>query len=323
MLEIDKLTLKNLIEEKKPKRLLVSCPSGILVKCLDLVSSLASKYRFEVIFSGEPCYGICDLTENDVSPLNVDLSIHIGHTSSSNKIGHFTYLIEAYDDIDVVPVIEKAVTLGLLNYKTLGLCTIGPHLLKLKEAMSYLESRNFEVSIGEESPPLKSGQIYGCIFSTCAKILAEVDAFVFIGSSRFHAVGLYNYLEKPVIMLDPYTMEVIPIEKEALIVKKRLIFNFYKSVEAKNLGIIIGLKEGQFKMEEAFYLYRELVKIGKTVFIITMREITNEKLNEFQNIDSFIETACPRIGDDFFDKPVISLEYGYKLLEYLRKSSKT
>jgi len=323
MLEIDKLALTNLIEEKKPKRVLVSCPSGILVKCLDLISLLASKYGFEVIFSGEPCYGICDLTENDVSILDVDLSIHIGHTSSSSKIGHFTYLIEAYDDIDVVPVIEKAVASGLLNYKKLGLCTIGPHLLKLKEAKLYLESRNFEVSIGEESPPLRGGQIYGCVFFPCVKILPRVDAFIFIGSSRFHAIGLYNYLEKPVIMLDPYTMEVVAIEKEALVIKKRLILNFYKSVEAKNIGIIIGLKEGQFKMEEAFNLYRELGKIGKNVFMITMREITNDKLNEFQNIDSFIETACPRIGDDFFDKPVISLEYGHKLLEYLRKSSKT
>ena len=322
MLEIDKLALTNLIEEKKPKRVLVSCPSGILVKCVDLVSSLAPKYGFEVIFSGEPCYGICDLTENDISILNVDLSIHIGHTSSSNKIGHFTYLIEAHDDINIVPIIEKAVTSGLLNYKKLGLCTIGPHLLKLKDAKIYLESRNFAVSIGEESPPLKSGQIYGCIFSTCAKILPVVDAFIFIGSSRFHAIGLYNYLGKPVIMLDPYTMEVTSIEKEALVVKKRLIFNFYKVVEAKNIGIIIGLKEGQFKREEAFDLYKKLGKIGKNVFMITMREITNDKLNEFQNIDAFIETACPRIGDDFFDKPVISLEYGHKLLEYFRKSSK-
>lgn len=323
MLEIDKLALTKLIEEKKPKRVLVSCPSGVIVKCIDFVSSLASKYDFEVIFSGEPCYGICDLTENDISILGVDLSIHIGHTSSSSKIGRSTYLIEAQDDIDVVPVIEKAITSGLLNYQNVGLCTIGPHLSKLNDAKLYLESKNFNVSIGEESPPLKSGQIYGCVFTTCSKILSKVDAFVFIGSSRFHAIGLYNCLQKPVIMLDPYMMEVVPIEKEALVVKKRLIFNFYKAVEAKNIGIIIGLKEGQLKKREALLLNRELSKIGKNVFMIVMREITNDKLNEFQNVEAFIETACPRIGDDHFDKPVISLEYGHKLIEYFRTSSKT
>jgi 2-(3-amino-3-carboxypropyl)histidine synthase len=323
MLKIDKAALTKLIEEKKPKRVMISCPSGIIAKSVDLVSLLALKYKFEAIFSGEPCYGICDLNENDVASLGVDLLIQIGHTSSANKIGRFTYLIEAHDDVDVVPVIKKAVALGLLNYKKLGLCTIGPHLSKLNDAKLYLEIMNFEVFVGEESPPLKSGQIYGCNFSTCSKIFTKVDAFVFVGSSRFHAIGLYNCFEKPVIMLDPYMMEVVPIEKEALAVRKRLIFNFYKAVEAKNIGIIVGLKEGQMKEKEAFYLQRELSKVGKKVFMITMREISDDKLIEFKDVDAFIETACPRIGDDPFSKPMISLDYGYKLLEYFRKSSKT
>jgi len=316
------MVLVRLIEEKRPKRVLVSCPSGILVKCVDFISSLAKEYGFDPIFSGEPCYGICDLTENDTTMLGVDLSIHIGHSSSSNKIGQFTYLIEAYDDIDVIPVLEKAANSNLVDYKRVGLCSIGPHLHKLEEAKSFLESKNFEVFIGDEILPLKRGQIFGCNFSTCTQIQSKVDAFAFIGSSRFHAVGLYNSLEKPVFMLDPYTKEVISIEKEALAARKRLIFNFYKAIEAKNIGIIIGLKEGQYRSEEAFYLYRELNGIGRNTFMITMREITNDKLNEFRNVNVFIETACPRIGEDFFDKPLLSLEYGYKLLETFKTNFK-
>jgi 2-(3-amino-3-carboxypropyl)histidine synthase len=319
MLELDKATLARLIEEKKPERVLVNCPPGILVKCIEIVSSMAEEYGFEVIFSGEPCYGICDLAENEAFTLDVDLSIHIGHSASSGIIGRSTYLIEAYDDVDVIPVLKNALERGLIEYKRLGLCSIGPHLHKLEEAKSFLESKYFEVFVGDEVPPLKNGQIFGCNFSTCTKIASRVDAFIFVGSSRFHAIGLYNSLEKPVIMLDPYTREVVSVEKEALAIKKRLIFNFYKATEAQKIGIIVGLKEGQYRIEEAFHLYKELKKVGRKAIMIAMREITNDKLNEFRDIEAFIETACPRIGEDFFDKPVISLEYGHKLLEYLKR----
>jgi 2-(3-amino-3-carboxypropyl)histidine synthase len=321
MLQIDKSTLVKLIEEKKPRLLLVSCPSGLLLRCMDLLRSMSEMYKFEVIFSGESCYGICDSNEDEASRLKVDLSVHIGHNSYFSKIGHLTYLIDAFDDIDIIPVLEHAVSAELIHYNKIGLCTIGPHLHKIEDAKSFLESKNHTVFVGEATPPLKRGQIFGCNFSTCAQISPEVEAFVFIGSSRFHAIGLYKFVEKPVFMLDPYTIEVISIEKDALKIRKRSIFSFYKAVEAKNIGIIIGLKEGQSRKEEALHLHKELSQLEKNVSLIAMKEITNYKINEFRNIEVFIETACPRISEDFYDKPILSLEQGYKLLEYLKNKS--
>ncbi|MEM3403580.1 MAG: diphthamide biosynthesis enzyme Dph2 [Nitrososphaeria archaeon] len=318
MLDIDKDSLVKLLKEKKPKLVLVSCPSGILVKCMAFMTSIAKEYGFKVVFLGEPCYGTCDLGEYNAHLLGADLSIHIGHSASMKKVGELTYLIEAFDDVNLIPVLEKAL-LKLKDYKRLGLCTIGPHIHKLDSAKNFLISNGFEVFIGDENPPLKRGQIFGCNFATCTNISSKVDAFIFIGSSRFHASGLYNCIEKPVYMLDPYTLEVLSIEKEALRIRKHQLLNFYRALDAKDLGIIIGTKEGQFKKDDAFHLYNELSQIGKNVFLIAMGEITNDKLNEFQNIEAFIETACPRISDDHFDKPLLSLDYGYKLLEQFKK----
>ncbi|MCS7184661.1 MAG: 2-(3-amino-3-carboxypropyl)histidine synthase subunit, partial [bacterium] len=249
--------------------------------------------------------------------LQADLLLHIGHNSLLKKAGKMTYFIEAYDNISFIPVIEKALPL-IKMYKKIGLCTIGPHLKKLDEIKDYLQKLGFFVYIGDSVPPLQRGQVFGCNYSTCEKIASDVEVFLFMGSSRFHAIGLYNFLEKPVLMLDPYTLEVIPIEQDAIKIKRRLIFNFYKAVDAKNLGIIIGLKEGQFNMAAALKLYEELKLLGKKVYLIAMKNISNDKLNTFFNIDVFIETACPRISEDCFDKPVLSLQYGFKLVEYLK-----
>jgi len=317
LIEIDTDSLIKLIEERKPKLVLVTCPTGIRLECIKIINDLSKSYNFDPIFLGEPCYGICDLAENEASLLQVDLILHIGHNSTLKRAGKMTYFIEAYDNISLVPVIEKAFP-SLKAYKNIGLCTIGPHLKRLDEAKDCLQKFGFTVYIGDSIPPLKRGQIFGCNYSTCQKIAQHVDVFLFIGSSRFHAIGLYNLLEKPVLMLDPYTLEIISIEHDALKVKKRIIFNFYKAVDAKNIGIIIGLKEGQYDIDSALRLYKELKALGKNAYLIAIKDISREKLNEFQNIEVFIETACPRISEDFFDKPVLSSQYGYKLIEYLK-----
>ncbi|MGB9724825.1 MAG: diphthamide biosynthesis enzyme Dph2 [Nitrososphaeria archaeon] len=317
MIEIDELSLVKLIEEIKPKLVLVTCPSGIRLDCIKIISNFSKKYSFNAIFFGESCYGICDLAESEASFLQVDLILHIGHNSTLRRAGKMTYFIDAYDTISLTPVVEKA--LSLINaYKNIGLCTIGPHLKRLDEVQNYLQKLGFSVYIGDSIPPLRRGQIFGCNYSTCKVIEQFVDVFLFIGSSRFHAIGLYNLIGKPVILLDPYTEEVYPIEKDALKVQKHLLFNFYKAIDAKNIGVIIGLKEGQYNISAALELYKELNNLGKNAYLIAMKEISNEKLNEFQNIDAFIETACPRVSEDFFDKPILSLQYGYKLIEYLK-----
>ncbi|MEM3573485.1 MAG: diphthamide biosynthesis enzyme Dph2 [Nitrososphaeria archaeon] len=317
MIEIDMDSLIKLVEEKRPKLVLVTCPPGIRLKCIEIINVLSNIYNFDAIFLGEPCYGICDLAESEASFMQADLLLHIGHNSALKKAGKMTYFIEAYDDISLIPVIEKALPL-IRMYKKIGLCTIGPHLKKLDEARDFLQTLGFFVYIGDSVPPLKKGQVFGCNYSTCEAIMPYVEVFLFMGSSRFHAIGLYNVLEKPVFMLDPYTLEVVPIEQDALKIKKRLTFNFYKAVDAKSIGIIIGLKEGQFNMTAALKLYKELRSLGRKVYLIAMKDISNDKLNAFPDIDMFIETACPRIGEDFFDKPVISLQYGLKLVEYLK-----
>jgi len=317
MIEIDELSLIKLVEEIKPKLVLVVCPSGIRLECIKIISNFSKKYGFNAIFLGESCYGICDLAESEASFLQVDLVLHVGHNSTLRRAGKMTYFIEAYDNTSLIPVVEKALPL-IKEFKNIGLCTIGPHLKRLDEVQNYLQKQGFSVYVGDPIPPLRKGQIFGCNYSTCKTIEQFVDVFLFIGSSRFHAIGLYNLLGKPVLVLDPHTKEIFSIEKDALKVQKHLLFNFYKAIDAKNIGVIIGLKEGQYNISAALELYRELNSLGKNVYLIAMKEISNEKLNEFQNIDAFIETACPRISEDFFDKPVLSSQYGYKLIEYLK-----
>ena len=42
--------------------------------------------------------------------------------------------------------------------------------------------------------------------------------------------------------------------------------------------------------------------------LIALTEISDEKLQNFKEIDAFIQVACPRFGtDNYFSKPVLSV----------------
>ena len=67
---------------------------------------------------------------------------------------------------------------------------------------------------------------------------------------------------------------------------------------------------------------KELENIGRTVHLIALTEITNERLRNLKDIDAFIQVACPRISTDMkFDKPLLSTPQATALIKILRKEN--
>jgi len=64
------------------------------------------------------------------------------------------------------------------------------------------------------------------------------------------------------------------------------------------------------------------IHAGKTVHLIALTDITNERLRNLKDIDAFIQVACPRIStDNRFDKPVLSTPQAVALMKLLRKEN--
>jgi len=72
----------------------------------------------------------------------------------------------------------------------------------------------------------------------------------------------------------------------------------------------------------ALKLKKEFESAGKTVHLIALTDITNERLRNLKDIDAFIQVACPRIStDNKFDKPVLSTPQATALIKLLRKEN--
>jgi len=316
LLYIDKGRIVEILERCRPFRVLVSAPPGLLNETATFFRALQRNYNLEVIMSGESCYGICDTLMREVDRLGADLYFHIGHNVSPEKLDERTYLIDAYDTADFSRVISENLP-RLRSHAPIGLCAIGPHLHELGKVKDLLESNGFAVFIGKGHGILRDGQVMGCDYSACLSVAEKVSAFVFLGSSAFHAIGLSRACRKPAYMVDPYLNSVESMDERVRKTELRRLSVVLKSLDGNLFGIIIGLKEGQLNLKRALDIKKRLEQFGRKALLIAMSEITEDKLLQFRDVDVFIETACPRLVDDIHKKLVLNEEEAYYLLNLL------
>ena len=141
------------------------------------------------------------------------------------------------------------------------------------------------------------GQILGC---DIMKIDKEFDAFVYIGDGMFHPTALMYENEKPIYCYDPIGKQYQILDHTYLekIKKKRKgqILKFYNS---QNIGILVTNKPGQNRIRFAKKLKEKLESEGKNAYIFIGELIQFDTLEDFNFIDCWINTACPRIVEDF------------------------
>ncbi|MDA4128443.1 MAG: diphthamide biosynthesis enzyme Dph2 [Thaumarchaeota archaeon] len=298
----------SLIEEKKPRGIVLNAPGGLLKQTRGLMDKIKERYGIPSVLVGDSCFGICDTVDNEVEKLGADMALHIGHNAVVQTVGDYTYLIDAVDDVKFDGVLNTAIPL-MKEFHKIGLVTFSQHLNELESAKATLEDAGFEVKIGRKNNLLLGSQIFGCDFSTIHPLRNEVDAFCFLGQSEFHVVGLALATGKPTYMLDPYLQEVTNMEEAAEERRKRAILAVYKALDARTIGVITGLKEGQRMIGRSRWITKRLEMHGRKVLQLAMREITPERLAPYRDVDAFIQTACPRISIDgfTFDRPVLSI----------------
>ena len=305
---IDEAKVFEVIEAKRPSVVVVNAPGGLLRQTKDMMERVREKYGVTCIFTGDSCFGICDTADDEVGKLHADLALHIGHNATVEAVGDYTYLIDAVDDVEFDEVVETAVSM-LTPYKKLGLATFSQHLHQLGPVKRRLEQKGFGVRVGRQNNLMMEGQIFGCDFSTSQPLHDEVDAFVFLGESEFHAVGLALATAKPTFMLDPYTNKATDMRAAAEERQKRAVLAVYKALDARIIGVITGLKEGQKMPDRSKWISKRLEMSGRKVVQIALRDVTPERLAPHREIEAFIQTACPRISIDGFnfDRPVLSI----------------
>ena len=320
MIIVDEKRIFKEIEEKQPASVSLNGPDGILPQIQQTAINITKKFGIPAYVLADTTWGTCDLNSNAGKILGTGIQFNIGHTINTESIEKNVILIDAFDDVEFDVVAKKCTK--ILSGKTVGLLTDSQHLHQMKRVKEILTDNEVKVKIGRGGGQLNDGQVFGCEFYPATKLKENVDAYIFLGQSNFHASGIALSTNMPTYVLDPYFNEVREITEFAQKLKKKATLAIFKASEAKSFGIIVGLKEGQLSKLFALEFKKQLEKEGKKVQLFALTDITSERLNNLKGIDAFIQVACPRIStDNQFDKPVLSSPQANALLKLLRNES--
>jgi len=315
--DFEKGRVIKIIRDKAVKRVLLQLPEGMKNCGLSLSQHIREKTGAIVYVSADPCYGGCDIPTVEGQALKIDLIIHYGHSSFATKNPENIIYVEARAGIEVDNAVEKAIPL-LKDYQRVGLVSTVQHIHKIDKIKQILVQKGKKVEVGKAEDRSKyDGQILGCDHVAAKKIQNQVDAFLHIGSGAFHPIGVVIATGKPVIAADPYLNDASDMTDRGRKALKQRKAKIAKVIEAKKIGVIVGLKTGQSNFELAEDLKTKLETRGKDVALLCLREITPEALNNFIDLEAFVNTACPRIGVDdnqAFRKPIITSSEALSML---------
>jgi 2-(3-amino-3-carboxypropyl)histidine synthase len=193
--------------------------------------------------------------------------------------------IEAKSLAEVRKAVGKSIK---LLPKKVGIVTTAQHKHKLEDIKKILQD-NGKIA-------LEGGQVLGCDAANAKKIASKVDAFLYVGSGRFHPIRIQFETGKKVVMANPLTDEARVLEKtEVEKIKKQQKGALLKFMTSKNIGILVSTKPGQNKLKKAFELKKKLK--DKNCFIFVGDTLDYNEFENFPFVGCWINTACPRFAD--------------------------
>ncbi len=278
-----------LIQRSGAARVGLQAPEG-LKRATPLLARLISQMTgAEVIISGDPCFGACDVDMN--LSREVDLMLHLGHSELGEGPINVIFL-EARMRDDLLAVVQKAS--GILKTKRVGVATTIQHVHKLNQALQALKDHGIEGVLGPAGGRIKHpGQVLGCSYSTTRGL--NVEEYLFIGTGQFHPLGIALATGKRVVVADPATGNVSEIETDPML--RRRFGAISRAADARKFAVLVSKKPGQKRLE----LARRIKALGEAkgleMFLVYLDNIEPDRLLNI-GAEAAVSTACPRVALD-------------------------
>ncbi|MEM4625677.1 MAG: diphthamide synthesis protein [Candidatus Pacearchaeota archaeon] len=202
--------------------------------------------------------------------------------------------------------------------------------LDLNSFISELKNNGIYVSKVTTKKRRKEFQILGCDIYLdnflSKKEFFNSDAILYVGDGNFHPKAITFLLLsleriKPVLTFNPisnqfFVLNPKEIEKEIKFFERNIrIF-----INSKTVGIIGSTKFGQQHINSMIKLKNYLESCNKKVYLFIGNEIKEDEFCNFNFIDCWVNSACPRISTDNSSKiAIINMKEALNPADYLEK----
>ena len=311
-LELDRI--EHLIQEKQYNKLLIQMPEGMLDFPLKTIADKLTSLGVEFYLSGDPSYGACDIAIDLATRLKCDLLVHFGHTEfgfgDRIKLNKDKYLdvvlIPSYYKSNISDYFERLKNkLKLLEWETIGLLATSQHLGSLKDVQDYLTVNGFNTAI------IGKGQILGCNIGNRSNSFKDFDGVISLHAGNFHTRGLLLGMKNPVLQLDPYSGEISTFgEKERNEIIQQRYSQIHKAKNMQYWGILGSSKLGQYNPSLIKQAEKILKNNNKSKITIISENLNYSSLSNITWVESWVDTACPRLIDDqiSFSEPIVNFK---------------
>jgi len=171
-----------------------------------------------------------------------------------------------------------------------------------------LENAGFKVLVPQITP-LSKGEILGCTSPRIDKS-SNVDLVLYLGDGRFHLESaMIANPDLPAYRYDPYSRtltretyshdEMLSLRSDAISTAR----------EAKRWGLILGALGRQGNPHTLAMIENYLEKQDIPFVSLLLSEIFPGKLAMFDDVDCWVQVACPRLSIDWgyaFPKPLLT-----------------
>ncbi|XP_044735339.1 2-(3-amino-3-carboxypropyl)histidine synthase subunit 1 [Chrysoperla carnea] len=295
------------IRQTGAKRVALQMPEGLLMFSTTIADIIEDFTEAETIIMGDVTYGACCVDDYTAKALEVDLLVHYGHSCLipiDQTAGIKVLYIFVDIKIDPLHFIET-IKLNFVTAKRLCLVSTIQFVVTLQSVANELRQLGYDVKV-PQIKPLSPGEILGCT----APVVNCTDILIYLGDGRFHLeAAMIANPKLEAYRYDPYSKVFSREEYDHSSMRKVRSNAIEQAKSAKTFGLILGTlgRQGSSKVMEN--LAQRLIDLNKKYVTILLSEIFPSKLDLLEDVDAFIQIACPRLSIDWglaFKKPLLT-----------------
>lgn len=284
-------------------------PEGLLMYAC-IISDILERFAgVRTVIMGDVTYGACCVDDFSARALGADFMVHYGHSClvpiDVSEIGMLYVFVDiAIDTEHLVATMrhnfgrgDRLVVAGTIQFAG-----------AMQAAKAALREHFDSVDV-PQARPLSRGEVLGCTSPHFGD--GETDAVVFVADGRFHleSMMIQNPQVPAFYKYDPYSKRLTRETYAHAEMHELRRAAVAKARQAKKFGLILGTLGRQGNPNVLERLEEVLRARGKPYVVVLLSEIFPGKLALFEDVDAWVQVACPRLSIDWgyaFSAPLLS-----------------
>ena len=293
------------IKQAEAKCVALQFPEGLLLYACTISDIIEKFTGADTIIMGDVTYGACCVDDFTARALGADFMVHYGHSCLVPIDATLIKMLYVFVDVQI----DNRHVIETLHFNFKLQSSIA--LVSTIQFVAALQSIHRELQteyniVVPQSRPLSPGEILGCT----SPRLPPVDAVVYIGDGRFHLESIMiSNPGTPAYQYDPYSKRFTReyYDHNVMLSSRRAAIT--EAANARRFGIILGSLGRQGSPNILTHLQQTLKRLGREYFVVLLSEIFPDKLKLFEDVDAWIQIACPRLSIDWgsaFHRPLLT-----------------